>query len=76
MSAETFYAQYVWFPCRASLVRAGDIYANHATVTASRKATSDDGWGPSMDWTIECGPDFTCGSPTDSLVVIGRKTDQ
>lgn len=68
----------VFLEVRRKDVQVGDLYANGATVTASRAPRADEGkWARKytrrMLWLIECGPSFSTCGPATGFVVVGRR---
>jgi hypothetical protein len=73
-----FHDRFDWFPCPAKDVRAGDVYANNASVTASRKAKKGEWYGDPVNGhkgrhTIKCGKSLRVTTDAESIIVIGRK---
>ena len=64
----------VWLEVRADEVVPGDLYANGATVTLSRKRRRGDNEWFTHEWVIKCGPDWALSCDRDRMVVVGRFT--
>ena len=72
-----FLERFEWSLVKARDVRSGDLMANNATVTASRKARKvERSWGPESTagkWFIAMGTSSATITDPDSGFVIGRR---
>lgn len=74
----SFYQRFEWLVVRYKDVRSGDLIANEATVTTSRRARKDD-WPWERDpehykgkWFIRCGQSTSRLAEPETAIVIGR----
>jgi hypothetical protein len=73
-----FYQSFTWFPVQARLVKVGDLYGNHSTVTAIKHGPTlplGDAFEDLKDGEVlvRCGESMATKGSSERVLVIGRR---